>query len=161
MNSLADLLCYRPATAADPPRQEFLANALRYLEHGQAVFTCVEHGLLLHSSWVVKNTDNARSELGHELAFSERAAVLWNDYTHPTARGRGLHQESIKLRAYYIASKKIAPLVVAGVRADNGPSRHNYEKLGFQCLGSAFSRTRWGRSSRWTEGAFLENSRQG
>ncbi len=160
MNCLEDLLCYQPVALSDPPRSEFLAEALNYLEAGQAVFTRTENGLLLHTSWLVKSTEEIGSEHGHELVFNEGSAVLWKDYTHPAARGRGLHQESIKLRARYVAKEETAPLVVAGVLADNGPSRHNFETLGFECLGSAFVRTRWGKSRRWTTGAFLERSHQ-
>jgi RimJ/RimL family protein N-acetyltransferase len=124
---------------------------------GQIAFTHVEKGLLLHYSWLITRTREAGSEFGHRYAFAEPAALLWNGYTHPAARGRGLHQASIRQRARYVATHQLAPNIVTGVRSDNGPSRHNIEKLGFEYVGSAWMKRRFGKSELWLTGPFLES----
>lgn len=156
VNSVANLLQYVPATASDPTKTEFLSEALRRLESGLTLFSYAEDGLLLHHSWLIACTEEAGSEFGHRYGFAEPAAVLWNGYTHPAARGRGLHQASIRMRAKYVATEQLAPSITAGVRSNNGPSRHNIEKLGFEWVGSAWFTKRFGKSERWLEGSFLE-----
>ena len=157
VNAIEDLLRYAPASENDATKSRFLSKALRRLEMGQIAFTHVEKGLLLHYSWLITRTREAGSEFGHRYAFAEPAALLWNGYTHPAARGRGLHQASIRQRARYVATHQLAPNIVTGVRSDNGPSRHNIEKLGFEYVGSAWMKRRFGKSERWLTGPFLES----
>ena len=156
VNAIPDLLRYAPAAANDATRAEFLRKALHRLEIGQIVFTCADDDRLLHYSWLIPCTEEAGSEFGHRYAFAEPSALLWNGYTHPSARGRGLHQASIRARARYVAAHELASGIVTGVRSDNGPSRHNIEKLGFEYVGSAWLKQRFGKSERWLTGSFLE-----
>lgn len=157
VNSIADLLQYTPASEGDAPKADFLRESLRRLENGQTVFTHADSGRLLHYGWIIPCTEEAGSEYGHRYAFAEPAAVLWNGYTHPAARGRGLHQASLRARASFIATEQLAPNIISGVRANNGPSRHNNEKLGFEHVGSAWFRRRLGKSERWVTGTFLKS----
>ncbi len=156
VNAIEDLLQYAPVSVNQATKSEFLGEALRRLERGQTVFTHAENGRLLHYCWLVERTETAGSEFGHRYAFAEPAAVLWNGYTHPDARGQGLHQASIRVRTRYVAAQRLAPNIVTGVRSDNGPSRHNIEKLGFEYVGSAWLKRRFGRSERWLTGEFLK-----
>jgi ribosomal protein S18 acetylase RimI-like enzyme len=157
VNAVADLLQYEPAAAGDTRRADFLRTALRRLEKGQLIFTYAEDGLLLHHSWLIPCTDEAGSDYGHRYGLAEPAALLWNGYTHPAARGRGLHQASLRARARHVMTNQLAPWIVTGVRSENGPSRHNIEKLGFDYAGSAWMKRRLGRSERWLTGSFLES----
>ena len=157
VNEVAHLLHYEQ-TAGDPSVPEFLRLALHRLESGQYAFTQARDGLLLHNSWLIPSTTKGGSEFGHHFHFAQAASVLWADFTHPAARGRGLHQASIRARAALAARESMAPVICIGVRADNAPSRHNIEKLGFRHVGSAFLRTRLGRSERWLEGDFLRDT---
>lgn len=149
VNRLADLLDYRPAGPSDTALTEFLATALERLEEGQIVFTYAEGGVLLHYSWLIPRARRVGSEFGHDIPTPEGPSVLWDDYTHPAARGRGLHQEALRVRLSYAAAHALSPVAMIGVRADNGPSRHNIEKVGFQYAGSAWLSVRRGRARRW------------
>ena len=62
--------------------------------------------------------------------YDTRAAVLWDDYTWPAARGRGLQTRAI-LRRLRDAAAGGAGTMIIGAVADNLVSRHNIEKLGF------------------------------
>lgn len=149
VNCLRDLLCYQPASAGSPSLVEFLGTTIRRMEDGLLVFTYAEDELLLHYSWLTQSVTQVGSEFGHAIPLREPSSVLWDDFTHPVARGRGLHQESLRMRLSYAADHGMARVAVIGVRADNGPSRHNIEKAGFQYAGSAWISTRLGRSRRW------------
>lgn len=147
-NNLDDLLRYRPRLASDQSLTEFLATALRRLEEGQVVFTYAENGILLHYSWLIPSTTQVGSDYGHTVPVTP-SAVLWDDFTAPEARGRGLHQESIRVRLEWVMTSGCAPRAVIGVRGDNGPSRHNIEKSGFSHVASAWLACRLGRQRRW------------
>jgi CelD/BcsL family acetyltransferase involved in cellulose biosynthesis/RimJ/RimL family protein N-acetyltransferase len=154
INRVSDLLKYEQ-TAGEPDVQGFLRLALQRLESGQFAFTTAHDGLLLHNSWLIPRTQSGGSEFGHRFYFANPVSVLWADFTHPAARGRGMHQASLRARAWYAARQRMASLVAIGVRADNIPSRHNIEKLGFNHVGSAFLRTKFGREERWIESDFI------
>jgi len=143
-----DLLLYRPFSAADMPASDFLARAKERLERGLHVYTYAADGLLLHYSWLEERTQRAGSDFGHEFRFAEPAAVLWDDYTWPGARGLGLQTRSIRrrLRDAAAAGRR---LMFIGVLADNAASRHNVEKLGFRYWASGWARYRLGRVTRW------------
>jgi CelD/BcsL family acetyltransferase involved in cellulose biosynthesis/RimJ/RimL family protein N-acetyltransferase len=152
-NSLADLLCYVPSSRRDVPRREFLQAAMRRLEEGQIVYTLAEKGILLHYSWLQPQTKTMGSDYNHRLVLPEGSAVLWDDFTHPSARGRGYHQESIRARLADCARMNPPRYLYVGIRADNIASRHSYEKLGFKHCSSAWLRVRFLHSTRWVDGS--------
>ena len=153
VNHLADLLCYRPFSPADPPLVSFLRDVLERLEAGQRVYTIVENGTLVHYGWVIPSTDRCGSDFGHEFSLPPGSSVLWDDYTHPQARGRGLHQLSLRHRLADEADATRPGDIVIGVGADNGPSRHNIEKAGFRHFASGWLAVRFGKERRWVEQA--------
>jgi len=151
-NQLEDLLLYQPSTTSDPPQWEFWSTALSRLEEGQVVYTLAEAGRLVHHSWLIPATNEIGTDYGHRITIAEKSAVLWDDVTHPVARGRGIHQESILAR---MEDARVAGAsgAYAGVRADNGPSRHNYEKLGFVACCVARAEFRLGKVSLSVDGS--------
>jgi CelD/BcsL family acetyltransferase involved in cellulose biosynthesis len=151
VNELADLLCYRPVSSSDPPQGVFLRDVLARLEAGQRVYTLAENGRLLHYSWVIPSTDRCGSDFGHEFPLTPGSTVLWDDYTDPYARGRGLHQLSLRQRLADEADRTRPGDIVIGVGADNGPSRHNIEKVGFRHFASCWLVVRLGKEWRWVE----------
>ena len=78
--------------------------------------------------------------------FPEHSAVLYDFYTDPDERGRGLYQRTIQ-RIIQDALQRIEGLryVYISVLADNRPSRHVIEKLGFDYQCSLFLNRRFGR----------------
>lgn len=154
INRVSDLLQYQQS-ASEPNVQGFLKLALQRLEAGELSFTCAKNGLLLHNSWLIPRTSEGGSEYGHHFHFAEPASVLWADFTHPSARGQGLHQASIRARAWYAARQRMASVIAIGVRSDNAASRHNIEKVGFKHVASSFIKTSFGQEERWIEGDFL------
>jgi GNAT superfamily N-acetyltransferase len=146
-DALDELRLYRPYSRSDITAPEFLERARDRLEHGQHVYTLSADGLLLHYSWLVDRAERGGSDFGHEFRFPGPAAVLWDDYTHPSARGRGLQTGSIHRRLRDAASAGAGQIFV-GVLADNRVSRHNIEKVGFRHWASGWARYRLGRVRR-------------
>jgi CelD/BcsL family acetyltransferase involved in cellulose biosynthesis/RimJ/RimL family protein N-acetyltransferase len=149
VNSLRDLLDYSPASPSDPPIIEFLEKAERRLADGNILFSYAENGLLLHYAWLIPAAGWMGSEFGHDIPLPEKPTILWDDFTHPSTRGRGLHQESLRARLAYAAAHDFSDNAIIGVRSDNEVSRHNIESAGFTYCGSAWISTRFGRVRRW------------
>ena len=158
VNSLRDLLDYAPASLSDPTIIEFMETAERRLANGNILFSCAENGLLLHYGWLILAADWMGSEFGHDIPLPEKPTVLWDDFTHPSARGQGFHGESLRARLEYIAAHRLSPNAMIGVRSDSAASRRNIEAAGFTYAGSAWIATRFGRVRRWVE--WNDSSRQ-
>jgi RimJ/RimL family protein N-acetyltransferase len=159
VNSLRDLLDYSPASPSDPPIIEFLETAERRLANGNLLFSYAEGGKLLHYGWLIPAADWMGSEFGHDIPLRERPTVLWDDFTHPSARGQGLHGESLRARLSYIAAHELSVNAMIGVRSDNLASRRNIESMGFAYAGSAWIATRFGKVRRWVK--WEDPSREG
>ena len=144
-NCLEDLLAFQPPEAWQT-RQEFLARSLSYLEKGYHVYTYVEQGCLLHYGWLIEQQEKAFcSEVDQELKYLPASAVLFDCYTHPTARGRGLHQFSLRQRLHDAAAIPGIKQIYVSVLSNNRPSRHVIEKVGFTYKCSLFRKLRFRR----------------
>jgi len=78
------------------------------------------------------------------------SAVLAAFYSHPRARGRGLYRMALAQMLHDATSIAGATRIYVWVTADNSPSRHVIEKLGFVYQGSFFQRKRPTGTARWT-----------
>jgi GNAT superfamily N-acetyltransferase len=146
-DDVADLLCYERASHSDVSERDFLMRALRRIEEGQHVYTYVEDGRLLHYCWLIDRQEVTYSDFGQRVELPPNTSVLYDDYTHPAARGRGLHKAGLRQRLRDAARIPGAEWIAIGVLASNTPSRRNIEAVGFTCFCRAFVQTR-GRSKR-------------
>ncbi|MFL6213176.1 MAG: GNAT family N-acetyltransferase [Blastocatellia bacterium] len=148
---LDDLLAYEPAEGWQPPKDEFLRHAAEALETGAHIYTYVEGGRLLHYGWLIeRQTESVLSEVGQTNYLPPDAAVLADYYSHPLARGRGLYQKSLSQMLHDAAAISGTRRIYIGVMADNGPSRHVIEKLGFVYQYSFFRQRRPHQTRRWS-----------
>lgn len=148
---LEDLLAYQPAEAWQPPRDEFLRHAAEGLENGAHVYTYAEGGRLLHYGWLIeRQTESFLSEVGQTNYLPPDAAVLADFYSHPLARGRGLYQKSLSQMLHEAAAIRGTRHIYIGVMANNGPSRHVIEKLGFVYQYSFFRQRRPAGTRLWS-----------
>ena len=139
-DAAADFDAYRPDNDwdAEPDAQRALVAAR--LREGGHCYTLVEHGRLLHHSYMAVPATSIELDFGlGEFALPPNAAKLWDDNTHSAARGRGLHQASLKRRARDAAGTPGTEWIYIVVSARNTPSRHNIEKVGFEHVASARS----------------------
>jgi len=134
-DSLEDLLLYQPAEAWLPREN---------------VYSLVEDGRLLHFGWLIeRQTKSFAAEVHQEHAFPPDSAVLFGFYTVPDARGRGLYARSLRTIMRDAAAIPGTKKVFISVLADNAPSRHVIEKVGFTYEGSLFEEVRFGSARQW------------
>ena len=137
-DAAADFAAYRPDNPWDLPAAEQRSVVADRLHSGTHSYTLVEDGLLVHHSYLTAPA--ATVELDYALGeypLPANSATLWDDNTHSAARGRGLHQASLRRRARDAGRTPGVDWVYIVVRADNAPSRHNIEKVGFEHVHSA------------------------
>ncbi len=150
-NSLDDLLAYTPPHKKSIARKEFLSVSLRRLGDGERVYTYVENGRLLNYGWLIERQEKSFiSEVKQEFFFPPNSACLYDFYTSPNARCRGLYTMSLQKMLKDISCVTETEKVFIFVLADNFPSRHVIEKLGFIYQYSLFERVRFGRSLKWS-----------
>lgn len=148
-DSLPSLLL-RCGVAISPPKRQFLSRALERLEQGAHVYTSSDRALLKHSGWMCESQSEAFfPEVHQKFRFPPGTAALWDFYTQPEARGHGLYQATLRRMLHDAATIPGIQQVYIGVLADNGPSRHVIEKLGFRYECSLFERTLCGKTNRW------------
>jgi GNAT superfamily N-acetyltransferase len=150
-DNLEALLAFTPM-ADYQTRQGFLARALHQIEAEQHCYTLVENGCLVHYGWLGLRQQKARlSEVAQEFIYDEPAnAVLYDFFTHPQARGRGLYQQALYQILHDAAVVPGIKKIYIMVLADNAPSRHVIEKVGFTYAGSLFRQKRLGKTSTWS-----------
>lgn len=140
IDDLSDLVRFEPATKWQS-RQRFLKEALIRIERGEQVYSVAKDGVLLHYGWLTREQHEAFfTEVGMTYRYPEPGAVLYDFFTHPDARGRGLYQQAIAtmlqdLHRRFVAGGGLS-VVYISVLADNRPSRHVIEKLGFRYVES-------------------------
>jgi len=148
---LPDLMAYQPAEAWQMRFSTFLSRVMSGLENGNHVYTRVEDGRLVHYGWLIERQQKSHlSEVGHDFYLPPESAVLADFYTHPAARGKGLYQHSLRQMVHDASVIPGTRHVFIGVLADNVPSRHVIEKVGFDYLFSFFARTAGGKTKRWS-----------
>ena len=148
---LPDLLAYRPSEAWQPRVSPFLRQAMENLELGHHVYTFVEEGALIHCGWLIERQEKSvLSDVGYELNLPPESAVLTSYYTHPAARGRGLYRQSLTQMLHDASLIPETKHIYIAVLANNGPSRHVIEKIGFEYRFSFFKKTTGSKVLRWT-----------
>lgn len=151
VDSIEDLLAFNESAMDGVGYETFLRQSIDRLEAGGRVTTFRVDGELAHYSWLTGAASSVGSEFGHQLELDEPGVVLWDDYTAPKFRGRGLHGAS--LRARLELARRSGMTAYIGVAARNGPSRHNIEKAGFKLCRRGFVKRRLGRTRLWLDEA--------
>lgn len=131
-DNLKDILKFKPAQSWQT-MQGFLSGALHRLEHEEHVYTLADEHRLLHYGWLIEGQKRACfSEVRQGFEYPEGSTVLYDFYTDPSARGRGLYSGSLRALLKAIFSSGETQHAYISVLADNAPSRHVIEKLGFE-----------------------------
>ncbi len=149
-NSLEDLLRYQPAEGWQS-RRRFLSTSLRRIENGLRVYTYAENDQLLHYGWLIERQEKSFvTEVRQEFNFPPNSACLFDFYTFPQARGRGLYTLSLRTMLQDAVCIPGTAKIFIAVLADNSSSRHVIEKVGFAYECSLFEQVWLGLARRWT-----------
>ena len=149
---LEDLLGYEPAGTWQS-RQRFLSTSLARLRDGHHVYTYVEEGRLLHYGWLAERPDQSLlSESCQPFAFPPNSAYLFDFYTFPQARGRGLYTHCLQKMLFDLTHIPGMDKIYIAVTADNRPARYVVEKMGFTHELSLYETVRSGGSGNGSTG---------
>ncbi len=147
-DALADLLEFVEAPGT-PSRAVFFRTANARLEAGHHVYTRVQNGRLVHWGWLAENQEKGfMDEVHQELVYPPGSTVLYDFYTLPDQRGRGLYASTLRQMMGDAAALDTQALFIF-VLADNAPSRRVIEKAGFAYAFSLFERILVARPKRW------------
>ncbi len=148
INSLEDLGKY-DETVGWVTRAAFLAEAQGRMADGEKAFTTADDGCLLEFGWLVPSQAEGYFPLVDQLyQYPPGSAVMYNGFCHPRARGRGLHQISLRSRILWAFSQPGTNYVYAAIEVDNTVSRHCSEKLGLRPQEVLFRRCRFGHVTK-------------
>lgn len=143
-NRLDDLQCFRQ-TERWLSREMFIDEARRRIEQGMRLYTAVRDGVLVHYGWLVPRQEEAHfSYVPETYHFPAGSAVLFNAYTHPAARGSGLHERSMRRRVADAAALTGTQRIYTAIESHNTTSRAVAERVGFRCVDVLFERVRFG-----------------
>lgn len=152
-NDLRDLLEFLPGESWQT-RDVFLSNALARLEQGERVYTVVVDGQLAHYGWMVLNQSRSHmSEVDQSIDFPPGSFTLYDFYTHPRFRGKGLYRRTLNHMLDQAFACQGCERVFISVLADNLPSRRVIESAGFRFHQAFFLKRSFGVEERWAGSA--------
>lgn len=136
INNIEHLLSFKPAESWQT-RQTFMNQAIHRIESGQQVYSIAKDHQLIHYGWLQKSAkESFFTEVGKPYSYPEHSAVLYDFYSMPNARGKGLYQSNIEQMLAQIQHDETIEYIYISVLADNKPSRRVIEKLGFEYIES-------------------------
>jgi L-amino acid N-acyltransferase YncA len=149
INALEDLTLFEQ-TERWLPRDVFVAEAHRRIEEeGMRLYTAVAQGVLVHYGWLVPRQQRSWFPyIRQHYDYPDGTAVLFNAYTHPAARGTGLHTRSMMRRIADGAAQPGARWVYTAIESHNRASRAVATRCGFRCVDVLYERIRFGRVQR-------------
>jgi RimJ/RimL family protein N-acetyltransferase len=114
------------------------------------LYSLVENGSLVHYGWITSRQERAPdAALGLVFTPPAKSAALWDFFTHPAARGRGLYGDSLRQCMHDAVELDGARHVFIYVYSDNAVSRRTIEKVGFDYWGSLVMERRLFRTNRY------------
>jgi RimJ/RimL family protein N-acetyltransferase len=151
---LDDLRYYERSSKEQASPQDYRKAAEERRGQGFHLYTFVQSGRLVHYGWLIERQTRGEDGWVDQVYFPPReTAVLFDHFTHPAARGRGLYSQALSTLLHDARDLARARYAYVTVFGCNGPSRHVIEKLGFQHEGSLYKEIRLLWSSRYAVAA--------
>lgn len=149
VNSVTDLACFRQ-TERWLDAGTFAAEARRRTEKERMqVYTVAADGVLLHYGWLVPSQQRSWFPyVQQHYDYPPGTAVLFNAWTHPAARGTGLHTRSMKRRIADGAAQPGARWIYTAIESHNRASRKVAARCGMKCVDVLYERISFGRRER-------------
>ena len=132
-----DLRYYERTVSWQLAPDDYRAAARMRLARGEHLYTLVENNCLLHYAWLQPcHTRAEDAAVGQVFLPPPGSSSLYDHYTHPSARGRGLYFQALCQLLHDVQTVAKTTHAYIYVYADNVPSRHVIEKIGFTYVGS-------------------------
>lgn len=147
-NHWPDLVLFEP-TERWLTRETFIATAQARLEAGEDVYTLVEDGRLIAYGWLKRDVGRTHYPyIDQRVDFASGAAVIYNGFVHPAARGRRLHRECQHFRIGDLFADPTARYVYSAVEAPNRAAQISAERAGLIRQAILETRRRFGRATK-------------
>jgi RimJ/RimL family protein N-acetyltransferase len=147
---LDDLQYYERSSKEQQSPDVYRTQAVERRAQGFHLYTFVEDGRLLHYAWLIERQTRGEDGWVDMVYFPPpETAVLFDHFTHPVARGRGLYFQAVCRLLHDARKIEGARQAYVTVFASNGASRHVIEKAGFQYEGSLCKKRRLCWSKRY------------
>jgi RimJ/RimL family protein N-acetyltransferase len=132
-----DLKHYQRTDADQLSPDRYRAVAERRLEAGHHLFTLIENDLLIHYGWLADRQERAEDVVVGQVFFPlPESACLYDFYTHPSARNRGLYYQSLCQVLHDVRDRATAGRAYIYIYQHNRVSTHVALKAGFEYVGS-------------------------
>jgi RimJ/RimL family protein N-acetyltransferase len=149
-----DLQYYERTASWQVSPEDYREMANARLDTGDHLYTLVEGDRLLHYAWLQPHHNRGEDNKAGQVFFPPPAsAALYDHYTHPLSRGRGLFYHALCQLLHDVQTMTDAKQAYIYVYADNGPSRHVIEKIGFTYVGSLIAERRLREARRYAVSA--------
>jgi RimJ/RimL family protein N-acetyltransferase len=136
-NQVDDLRYYERTVAWQMSPEVYRREAADRLAKADHLYTLVQGTRLLHYAWLATVHDRGEDATVGQVFFPPHdSAALYDHFTHPRARGQGLFYQAMCQILHDVPLLTNAKQAYIYVYADNGPSRHVIEKIGFRYIGS-------------------------
>ncbi len=152
-NALPDLLSFE-AGESWQSRDGFLSSALERIENGTRAYSVCIDDRLAHVGWLTHGLQSYMTEVKQSMTFPVGSVALFDFYSHPNFRGRGLYRATISHMLQQAFTDEAIAYAYISVLADNAPSRHVIEKMGFEYQGSFYWQRRFGKERKWASPSF-------
>jgi RimJ/RimL family protein N-acetyltransferase len=147
-NCLDDLQYYERSSKEQHSPDAYRAVAVERRAQGFHLYTFVESGRLLHYAWLIDRQTRGEDGWVDQVYFPPpESAALFDHFTHPLARGRGLYFQALCRLLHDARELAGARQAFVTVFGSNAPSRRVIEQVGFQHEGSLLKERRlvWSR----------------
>ena len=146
-----DLRYYERASKEQQSPHVYRKLATERMEQGFHLYTLVVHGRLLHYAWLIERQARSEDAWVEQVYFPPSdTAVLFDHFTHPSARGQGIYFQAICQLLHDARDLTKARQAHVAVYGHNDPSRHVIEKAGFQYEGSLYKERRFLKLRRYS-----------
>jgi RimJ/RimL family protein N-acetyltransferase len=153
-NCLDDLHYYERTSKEQQAPEAYRMIAVQRRAQGFHLYTFVNGGRLLHYGWLIERQTRGEDGWVKQAYFPPPdTAVLFDHFTHPLARGRGLYFQALSRLLHDARNLTAARQAYVTVFGSNAPSRHVIEKVGFLYEGSLFKERRLFWSKRYAVSA--------
>lgn len=150
---LEDLRYYERSSKEQQTPDMYRKMAVERMAQGFHLYTIVEEGRLSHYAWLIdRQTRGEDGWVDQAYFLPPETAALFDHFTHPLARGRGLYYQALCRLLHDARNIARARQAYVTVFGSNGPSRHVIEKVGFRHEGSLFKERRLIWSKRYAVG---------
>lgn len=139
----ADLQAYEVCDRWQMQPEEYRRISEKRAAQGHHLYTLVHEDKLVFYGWLADRQSRREEPLFGQVFFPPAdSAMLYDCYTHPAARGRGLYYQALCQMLHDAQEIAEAEQVCIGSLADNFVSRHVIEKIGFRYIGSLIKKGR-------------------